>query len=235
MNLKDYASTRKTRGKYKVPKSVQQSIPVEKIYEDGIWKSGDVYSMMCGISDISHAMISDERKKEIQNLYGAIYTAIPTDCWAKFSIISQRMDDQMFRRDILMHRGNDGKDDLRAEYNRLVSNGTANVGNVLEHKYLIVSTNKKGIKDARDKLHHAQSKLIGSLSSLGCIVRQMNNNDRLQVLHNFFRAGEEGHFRFDLSECKRLGHDFRDYVAPTPSPLKRTTLKSTIALQNLWA
>ena len=104
MNLKDYASTRKTRGKYKVPKSVQQSIPVEKIYEDGIWKSGEVYSMMWSISDINYAMLSDERKKEIQNLYGAIYTAIPTDCWAKFSIISQRMDEQMFRRDILMHR-----------------------------------------------------------------------------------------------------------------------------------
>ena len=225
MNLSEYASTRKTRGKYKVPKSVQQSIPVEKIYEDGIWKSGDVYSMMWSISDINYAMLSDERKKEIQNLYGAIYASIPTDCWAKFSIVSQRMDKQMFRRDILMHRANDGKDDFRADYNHVVSDCAASAGNVLEHKYLLVSTNKKGIKDARDKLRHAQGNLVSSLSSLGCIVRQMHNNDRLQVLHDFFRTGEEGRFRFDLSECKRLGHDFRDYVAPDTIAFEKDHIK----------
>lgn len=225
MNLSEYASTRKIRGKYKVPKSVQQSIPVEKIYEDGIWKSGDVYSMMWSISDINYAMLSDENKKEIQNLYGAIYASIPTDCWAKFCSVSQRMDEQMFRRDILMHRANDGKDAFRADYNHLVSDCAANAGNVLEHKYLLVSTNKKGIKDARDKLRHAQGNLVSSLSSLGCIVRLMPNNDRLQVLHDFFRTGEEGRFRFDLSECKRLGHDFRDYVAPDTIAFEKDHIK----------
>ena len=53
----------------------------------------------------------------------------------------------------------------------------------------------------------------------------MNNNDRLQVLHNFFRAGEEGHFCFDLSECKRLGHDFRDYVAPDTIAFEKDHIK----------
>lgn len=214
MNLNDYASCRKTRGSYKIPKSVQQSIPIEKIYPDGIWRSGEVYSRMWSVSDINYDMLSDDKKKTIQDLYGAVYAGIPADCWAKFCIISQAMDEQAFRRNILLHHRNDGCDVYRDEYNRLLTAHTKSVGKVLQQKYLIVSTNKHGGKEARERLRHVQGQLIGTLSALGCTVREVDNNARLRVLHNFFRRGEEERFRLDLNECSCLGHDFRDAICP---------------------
>ena len=59
MRLSEYASTRKTRGSYKLPRSVQQSIPIDRIYADGVWQSGNVFSMMWQISDINYAMQSN--------------------------------------------------------------------------------------------------------------------------------------------------------------------------------
>ena len=118
MKLKEYASVRRTRGNYTIPKSVQKSIPVDEIFADGIWRSGEVYSRMWLLSDINYSMLSDDSKREIQHLYGIVYAGIPTDCWAKFCIISQRMDEKAFRSGVLYHRGNDGLDDLRAEKNR---------------------------------------------------------------------------------------------------------------------
>lgn len=221
MKLNEYASTRKTRGKYKVPKSVQQSIPLEKIYEDGIWRSGEVYSQMWSVSDINYAMLSDDKKREIQTLYGAVYAAIPSDCWAKFSIVSQRMDEKAFRSGVLYRRGGDGLDEHRAELNRLLAGRAREMGNVVQQKFLVISTQKRSLKEARERLRQVEGNLITTLSGLGCVVRAVGNNDRLEILHNFFRVGEEGRFRFDLEECKRLGRDFRDYIAPDTITFKR--------------
>lgn len=93
MRLNEYASTRRTRGSYKIPTSVQKSIPIDEIYADGTWRSGEVYSQMWSVSDINYAMQSDDKKQDILAKMGRIYSNIPTDCWAQLCIVSQRMDE----------------------------------------------------------------------------------------------------------------------------------------------
>ena len=38
--------------------------------------------------------------------------------------------------------------------------------------------------------------------------------DRLRILHDFYRAGEESDFYFDVEDMTGKGHDFRDYICP---------------------
>ena len=80
MKLNEYDSCRRSYGSSRIPKSVQQSVPIDAIYPDNIWRSGDVYSRMWSVSDINYAMLSDARKKELQTLYGVVYAGIPADC-----------------------------------------------------------------------------------------------------------------------------------------------------------
>ena len=42
----------------------------------------------------------------------------------------------------------------------------------------------------------------------------MNAIERLQILHRFYRRGEENEFRFSLRDSARKGHSFRDYICP---------------------
>lgn len=94
MRLSEYASTRKTRGSYKMPRSVQQSIPIDRIYADGVWQSENVFSLMWQISDINYAMQSDAAKQNILTQLGTLYAGIPADCWMQVCIVSQRMDEK---------------------------------------------------------------------------------------------------------------------------------------------
>lgn len=221
MRLNEYASTSNTWGAVNVPKTVQKSIPIEKIYEDGMWQSGNVYSQMWSVSDINYAMASDSRKEEIQLLYGKLYAGVPSDCTVKMCVISQRMDETAFWRDVLYHPANDGHDDLRTEKNGQMSACVSKVGNVIQGKYIIVSTQKSRANDARDRLRQVQGNMINILSELGCTVRKMDNTDRLRILHNFFRVGEESRFEFDFDRCNKMGEDFRDYIAPDSMEFKR--------------
>ena len=91
MRLNEYASTRRTRGSYKIPTSVQKSIPIDEIYADGTWRSGEVYSQMWSVSDINYAMQSDDKKQDILAKMGRIYSNIPTDCWAQLCIVRFRL------------------------------------------------------------------------------------------------------------------------------------------------
>lgn len=221
MKLYEYTSTRNSWGGVNTPKSVQKSIPIDRIYEDGMWRSGNVYSQMWSVSDINYAMVSDSKKEEIQLIYGKLYAGVPSDCTVKMCIVSQRMDDLVFRRDVLYRRANDGHDDLRAEKNRQLTACASLVGNVIQHKYVIISTQKPRVDDARDRLRQVQGHLINILSELGSTVRSVDNSERLRILHNFFRVGEEFRFEFDLDRCTRLGEDFRDFVAPDTIEFKR--------------
>ena len=214
MRLSEYASTRKTRGSYKLPRSVQQSIPIDRIYADGVWQSGNVFSMMWQISDINYAMQSDADKQNILTQLGTVYAVIPADCWMQVCIVSQRMDEKAFARDVLYHRENDGYDALRAERNRLIKASARENGNVVQHKYIIVSTNKSSVKDARERFVQVQGHLLSAFSALECSVTPLDNRARLEVLHKFFRISEEGRFNFDFDNCAKLGQDFRDSIAP---------------------
>ena len=214
MRLSEYASTRKTRGSYKMPRSVQQSIPIDRIYADGVWQSENVFSLMWQISDINYAMQSDAAKQNILTQLGTVYAGIPADCWMQVCIVSQRMDEKAFARDVLYHRENDGFDALRAERNRQIKANARENGNVVQHKYIIVSTNKPDVKEARERFVQVQGHLLSAFSALECAVTPLDNRARLEVLHKFFRISEGGRFNFDFDNCAKLGQDFRDSIAP---------------------
>lgn len=49
---------------------------------------------------------------------------------------------------------------------------------------------------------------------LGSKCVEMNAEDKLRALHDFYRTGEETGFHFDLSETMRKGHSFKDFICP---------------------
>lgn len=126
---------------------VQQSIPIDRIYEDGTWRCGNVYSQMWSMPDINFTMSDEDNKAKILNLLGKVYMGVPSDCWLKICIVSQRMDEKSFRENVLLHRNLDGLDKWRIERNRRIRQCVQDAGNVVQHKYLILSTNKQNVTD----------------------------------------------------------------------------------------
>lgn len=53
--------------------------------------------------------------------------------------------------------------------------------------------------------------LVSHFAALGSKCVELDATERLRILHDFYRQGEEAEFRFNAREMMKRGHDFRDY------------------------
>ena len=96
------AANRSEKDSFRIPHSVQQSIPIRRIYTDGIWQVGQKYSKTWRFSDINYAASSLDDRRSIFRSYGAVLNSLPTDATAKITIINRRLNPVDFQRTMLM-------------------------------------------------------------------------------------------------------------------------------------
>lgn len=114
------AANRSEKDSFRIPHSVQQSIPIRRIYTDGIWQVGQKYSKTWRFSDINYAASSLDDRRSIFRSYGAVLNSLPTDATAKITIINRRLNPVDFQRTMLMPECSDGLDYYRGEYNQII-------------------------------------------------------------------------------------------------------------------
>ena len=56
--------------------------------------------------------------------------------------------------------------------------------------------------------------LISHFAALGSKCTELDAGEKLRVLHDFYRQGEEAAFHFDPQDMMKKGHDFKDYICP---------------------
>ena len=54
---------------------------------------------------------------------------------------------------------------------------------------------------------------------------ELDSSERLKILHNFYRMGEENDFSFDMIDNMKKGHSFKDYISPDSFEFKKDYFK----------
>ncbi len=133
------AANRSEKDSFRIPHSVQQSIPIRRIFTDGIWQVGQKYSKTWRFSDINYAASSLDDRRSIFRSYGAVLNSLPTDATAKITIINRRLNPVDFQRTMLMPECSDGLDYYRGEYNQIILDKAAESNNLVQEKYITLS------------------------------------------------------------------------------------------------
>ena len=214
MNKSLMAANTSEKYKYKVPRSVQQSLPIRRIYGDGIWLVGGKHSKTWQFTDINYIAASDDDKRSIVMGYSGIINTLPTDATAKITIFNRRINPTDFERRILMKRKNDGLDHYRAESNRINKGRAKASNNLVQSKFITLSIPERKLQDSRAYFRRVNNNLGKSFSRLSSELTPLNNHDRLRIYHDFFRPGEERYYGFDEAEAMYWGMDFKDVICP---------------------
>ena len=104
---------------FSVPKSVQDTVPIHRLWPDGIFQFGSKFSKTIRFTDINYAIASKEDKTAMFLGYSELLNALDTGSTTKITINNKRLNRQNFEQEILIPRRNDYLDGYRAEYNSI--------------------------------------------------------------------------------------------------------------------
>ena len=201
--------------KFVVPKGVQDIIPVKAIYSDGIFQVGkNKYAKTYKFEDINYAVASRDDQQGMFLEYCQLLNSLDSGATTKLTINNRRLNSLDFRRKILIPLRKDAMDVYRDEYNRMLFAKATHSNSIVQDKYVTISVTKKNIEDARIYFARVGSDLISHFNRLGSKCTELDVNERLRIIYDFFRTGEETSFHFNLKEKMKKGHSFKDYICP---------------------
>ena len=202
------------REKYRVPRRVQDVIPIRRIWPDGIFLVGSKYSKMYRFTDINYLVASRADKESMFLQYSELLNSLDAGATAKITINNRRLNRVNFEKNILMPLRGDARDIYRREYNQMLLDKAMEGNGIIQEKYITVTVLKKDVEEARAYFARTGADLCSHFAALGAKCTELDTTERLRVLHDFYRVGEEVDFHFDANDMMQKGHDFRDYICP---------------------
>lgn len=92
---------RQDREKYIIPRRVQDVIPIQKIWEDGIFLTGGRYAKTFRFTDINYQVASEPDKEKMFRGYSAIINSLDCGATTKITIFNHRMSQINFEKSML--------------------------------------------------------------------------------------------------------------------------------------
>ena len=211
-SIKSILST--DRERYKVPRKVQDVIPIRRIWPDGIFLVGNKFVKSWKFNDINYLVASREDKERMFLTYSELLNSLDSGATTKITVNNHHLKRSDFEDSILMPLKADGLDEYREEYNKMLLDKSVDANGILQEKYVTVTVAKKNIEEARAYFARVGADLVQRFAALGSRCTELTALERLRILHDFYRSGEENAFPFDLKDNMRKGHCFRDYICP---------------------
>lgn len=217
---------KKDKEKFKIPKSVQDAIPIDAMWEDGIFLVGkNKYSKCFKFTDINYSVASREDKEEMFLEYSELLNSFDTGATSKITIINRRLNKLDFQKTMFIKLEDDELDKYRKEYNKMLLDKATASNGIVQEKCITITIEKKSIEDARLYFLRIGTELINKFKELGSVCVELEAVERLQLFHDFYRVGEETAFNFDFISNMRKGHSFKDYICPDTFEIKDDYIK----------
>lgn len=217
---------KKDKEKFKIPRSVQDAIPIDAMWEDGIFLVGkNKYSKCFKFTDINYSVASREDKEEMFLEYSELLNSFDTGATSKITIINRRLNKLDFQKTMFIKLEDDELDKYRKEYNKMLLDKATASNGIVQEKCITITIEKKNIEDARLYFLRIGTELINKFKELGSVCVELEAVERLELFHDFYRVGEETAFNFDFISNMRKGHSFKDYICPDTFEIKDDYIK----------
>ena len=209
---------------FKIPKNVHDTLPVDCIFKDGIFKKNNLYSVTFLLTDINYTNLNDKEREDIFLGYMGLINSIDSDCQMQVTIFNKPLNKNAIRDCFL--DVSDGVEHLeyRKEYNKLLRDKLLNKNTINQEKYITLSAVHPNVETARNYFERLESSVSNHLKTLDSEVVRLNAAERLKVFKEFYQQ-EFATCDFDYDDAIKKGAHFKDYFAPTSMSVKLNHLK----------
>lgn len=215
--IKTLSKARKQeRIKFRIPRSVQDCIPIRRIWADGIFQVGHQFSKTWSFTDINYSIAGKEDKTAMFLDYCDLLNALDSGASAKITLYNRRINKEEFERSVLLPLQEDGLDNYREEFNEMLrAQVTESNNSIVRERYLTISVVKRNIEEARTYFARVGTDLTTKLAALSSVAQELSLNERLRIFRDFFRPADPPAAEFDIHQKARRGQHFKDWLCPS--------------------
>ena len=200
-----------------IPRTAQQTIPIDRMFQDGICRYGqNYYTKTIQFQDINYQLAQQEDKTAIFEEWCSFLNFFDSSVHFELSFMNLATDSASFEKNIRIPFRKDGFDDVREEYSRMLRTQLAQGNNGLtKTKFLTFGIQAESMKQAKPRLIHIQTDLLNNFRRLGVVTRVLNGKERLKVMHDMFHMGDKDRFVFEWKWLNESGLSVKDFIAPS--------------------
>jgi len=200
-----------------IPRTAQQSIPFDRMFQDGICRIGsDYYTKTIQFQDINYQLALQEDKTEIFEEWCAFLNFFDSSVHFELSFMNMATDIDDFRTSIAIPHAKDGFDSVRDEYSTMLFHQMEAGNNGLtKTKYLTFGIHADSMRAAKPRIIHIETDILNNFKRLGVQARVLNGKERLALMHQQFHMGDRDKFNFDWKYLLGSGLTVKDFIAPS--------------------
>lgn len=201
---------------YKTPKSIQQTIEIMKVAENGIFEVAKGQSMSLNrfskcyrFQDINYTTTNETEQIDIFGRYCKFLNSL--DVSFKITINNKNKDMEQVRDYVFLQKQDDGYNDFRKIYNDIMEQKIHEGRQGIEQeRYLTITIERKNFEEAKAQFATIEASVHKAFGELGAEIVPLSGNERIKVLYDYYHLGDESSFDFDIREAKKVGADFRN-------------------------
>ena len=218
--------TPQTERIYKVPLCIQDTIPIYRIAENGIFelesptnkdggkKKLHQFDKMYLFEDINFSTQDEEEKEETGKRFETLLRSMNVSY--KIIVSNHYADNGKLREEILQKAVSKEREPLAMEYHQMIEERLQEGrGGLLQSKYFIVTCRKPDYESAKNYFNTIEFSIQQLFHRLGSCLIPLDATERLRALHSYYRMGDEASFSFDWNEYLHLKRDWRNDIINT--------------------
>ena len=170
---------------YKTPKSIQETIEIMAVAENGIFEvSRNKYSKCYRFQDINYTTATEDEQIGIFERYCRFLNSL--DCNYKITINNKNKNMEELRDKVLIAERNDGFNNYRRIYNEIIEEKIIEGRQGIEQeRYLTITIERKNFEEAKAQFATLEATIHKAFIELGADIVPLNGNERLKVLYDF--------------------------------------------------
>ena len=194
-------------------KSTQNTIKYTSLFEDGLMHiTGREFSRTYALGDANYITASDDEKSDIIDYYADALNVLDSDNTYQLTVINRPLPDNAVEQ-ISYDRVNDGFNDYRDEYNKIIKDRFDKEQNNFEvKKFVTVSTIAEDRKMAYRRLNDVENNFTAQFQAVDVDFKVLNGSERLNIFSDILRGNP--YLNLDYRDLIRSGLGTKSFIAP---------------------
>ena len=183
---------------YKAPKSIQETIEIMAVAENGIFEvARNRYSKCYRFQDINYTTATEDEQIGIFERYCKFLNSL--DCNFKITVNNKNKNMIDLRNNILLAYCNDGYDNFRKIYNDIIEEKIREGRQGIEQeRYLTITIERKNFEEAKAQFATLEATIHKAFIELGAEIIPLSGDERIKVLYDYYHLGDEHSFNFSI-------------------------------------